>query len=185
MIGVSGASGVRLALRLLELLASQPDCEIHCVISPGALKVIECEARDFDNFSSKLPVNFWDSENFAAPPASGTWWHSGPNDAMVVVPCSTGTLGAVANGYCANLLHRACEVALKEKRKLILVTRETPLSRIQVVNMLSLIDAGAIIMPFSPGLYFQPQSIGEMLDQFCFRIMDELDLKHEGKVWEG
>ncbi|MBD5641906.1 MAG: UbiX family flavin prenyltransferase, partial [Desulfovibrio sp.] len=117
----------------------------------------------------------------AAGPASGSWWKQG--DALVVVPCSMSTLGAVASGCGTNLIHRCCDVALKERRQLLMITRESPLSLIQLRNMAALTEAGAIIMPFSPGFYFQPASLDDLLGNFCQRVFDVLGISHNGQVW--
>jgi 4-hydroxy-3-polyprenylbenzoate decarboxylase len=102
---------------------------------------------------------------------------------MLVVPCSMGTLGALAGGVSRNLIHRAGDVALKEGLPLVLVTRESPLSHVHLRNMLALKEAGAVIMPFSPGFYMLPQTLEEMLQQFSGRIFDQLGLRHTCPRW--
>ena len=102
---------------------------------------------------------------------------------MLVVPCSMGTLGALASGATRNLLQRAADAALKESLRLVLVTRESPLSAIHLHNMLALREAGAVIMPFSPGFYLRPQSLDAMLDQFCGRILDQAGIAHDLGRW--
>jgi flavin prenyltransferase len=120
------------------------------------------------------------SKNFAAPLASGSFQVRG----LVVIPCTMGTLGAIAQGQSRNLIHRAAEVTLKERRPLILVVRETPLSLVHLRNMLAAAQAGATIFPAMPGFYQRPRSLAEMARNFVGRISDHLGLEHElGKRW--
>ena len=109
-----------------------------------------------------------------APVASG----SNPPEAVVICPCTTGTLASVANGICDDLIDRAADVALKERRRLILVVRETPLSSIHLENMLRLAQAGAVIMPANPGFYFRPQTVEDIVDFMVARVLDHLDVAH-------
>jgi 4-hydroxy-3-polyprenylbenzoate decarboxylase len=119
-------------------------------------------------------------QQWTAPPASG----SNPPEAMVICPCTSGTLATVANGVCDDLIDRAADVMLKERRKLIIVVRETPHSTIQLENMLRLAQAGATIMPANPGFYFNPQSVEEIIDFMVARILDHLGVENSlGKRW--
>ena len=164
LVGVSGASGMALAASLLRLLAGMPWVRVHCVVSQGARAVLQAEC--------------------GAGPASGSWWRRGAVPAaMLVAPCSMGTLGALASGATRNLLQRAADVALKERLTLVLVTRESPLSAVHLRNMLTLQEAGAVIMPFSPGFYLRPQTLDELLRQSCGRIFDQLGLPHRLGRW--
>lgn len=172
-----------LALRLMEILARQPDVELGCIVSAAAKRVLQKESNEDEGLFWALAKHAWHPEDSGAGPASGTWWQPQKDCAMVIAPCSMSTLGALANGYAANLIHRAGDVALKEGCRLVLVTRESPLSLIHLKNMLALREAGAVIMPFSPGFYFRPSSLDELLDQFCWRVMDQLGLSHPGPVW--
>ncbi len=105
---------------------------------------------------------------------------------MIVVPCSMGTLGAIASGAGTNLIHRAADVTLKEGRKLVIVPRETPFNEIHLENMLRLSRAGARILPASPGFYHKPKSIEELVDHFCYRILDQFDIEHPSNTqWTG
>lgn len=184
VIGVSGASGMPLAHALLALLAQMPDLECHCIVSPGALRVLEDEAPHMAGLAGIAGIIWHDAGDIGAPPASGGWWHGGEGQAaMAVVPCSMASLGAIAGGAGRNLLHRAAAVALKERQPLVLVTRESPLSAIDLENMLRAQRAGAVIMPFSPGFYLAPASLEELLDHFCGRICDQLGLRHQMKRW--
>lgn len=121
-------------------------------------------------------------DNMAAKPSSG----SHPQEGMVIVPCSMGTLGAIASGAGTNLIHRAADVTLKESRKLVLVPRETPYNSIHLENMLRLSRAGARIIPASPGFYHRPQTIEALVDHLVFRILDQLGVPHsQATQWKG
>src|SRR3954468_4712539 len=130
---------------------------------------------------SKL-IQFQRLDNMAARPSSG----SHPQEGMVVVPCSMGTLGAIASGAGTNLIHRAADVTLKESRRLVLVPRETPYNAVHLENMLRLSRAGAHIIPASPGFYHRPQTIEALVDHLVFRILDHLGVPHSPAIqWQG
>lgn len=181
LLGVSGASGMPLALRFLRQCRALPGLELHLILSQGAEAVLRAEAGPQPDEFARLADVVYAADDMAAPPASGSWRHGG----MVIAPCSMNTLGALAAGVTGNLLQRAADVCLKERRPLVLVTRESPLSRIHLRNMLALQEAGAVIMPFSPGFYLQPRTLDEMLDQFCGRILDQLSIDHPLGRWGG
>lgn len=184
VMGVSGASGMPLAHALLGRLRDLPDLETHCIITRGAGQVLAREFPGSPQALGRLASVCHEPEDLGAGPASGSWWHSGGEAAaMVVAPCSMGSLAAIAAGLARNLLQRAADVALKERMRLVLVTRESPLSPVQLRNMLELARGGAVIMPFSPGFYFEPATLGEMLDQFCGRVLDQLGLPAAGPRW--
>lgn len=184
-LAITGASGIPYALRLLECLIAA-DAKIYCLISSAAqvVSAIEMEL----NLPSKLEslatflaqrypskpgqVTLFGHQQWTAPIASG----SAVADAMVVCPCSSGCLAAIASGASENLLERAADVSLKEKKPLILVTRETPLSSIHLENMLKLSRSGATIMPASPGFYHQPKTVNDLIDFMVARVMKHLDL---------
>jgi 4-hydroxy-3-polyprenylbenzoate decarboxylase len=126
----------------------------------------------FDVEPARLRV--FGRQQWTAPVASG----SNPPEAVVICPCTTGTLASVANGICDDLIDRAADVALKENRKLILVVRETPFSAIHLQNMLTLSRAGAVIMPANPGFYFRPESVDEIIDFMVARVLDHLGVAH-------
>ncbi len=180
ILAVTGATGMLYVTALLDLLAGQ-DAEVHGVISDSGRKVLRLE----QNMEPEdLPaVDRWFSANdFTAPAASG----SARYDAMVILPCTAGTLGALAGGYSGNLIHRAADVSLKERRPLVLAVRETPLNRTHLKNMLALHDAGAIICPPMPSFYLHPADLGEMARQFAGRICDLIGLRIDGLPrWEG
>lgn len=181
VVGVTGASGMPLAFALMRLLATQPGIQTGCIVSASARRVLERETDEDEGLLWALAKFAWKPDDLAAPPASGSWWKK--DDAMIVAPCSMSTIGAIASGYAENLIHRACDVALKEKRRLVLIPRESPLSLVHLENMKTLALAGATIMPFSPGFYFRPQSLEDLLTHFCFRVFDQIDLNHSGPSW--
>jgi 4-hydroxy-3-polyprenylbenzoate decarboxylase len=184
---MTGASGAVYGLRLLEELV-KADCQIYLLLSRPAHIVIKMEtdlalpvrASEVEVFFSQQyqakagQIRVFEKEQWLAPIASG----SGVADATVVCPCTTGTLSAIAVGSSKNLLERAADVALKERKKLILVIRETPFSEIHLENMLKLARMGAIIMPANPGFYFKPESLSDIIDFMVARILDHLDIEH-------
>lgn len=195
-VAITGASGTVYAQRTLQLLAASGVVEtINLIMSGTAAVVAQVETganlRDADTAKinswlalpadSKL-IRYWRLDNFAAKPSSGSNKQAG----MIVVPCSMGTLGAIASGAGTNLIHRAADVCLKERRKLVLVPRETPFNAIHLENMLRLTNAGAQILPASPGFYHRPKSIEELVDHLCLRILDQFDIPHSRKSqWTG
>lgn len=178
LIGVSGASGMPLTVHLLRQCRNLA-VSAQLIMSRGAEAVLHAEGRIRPDDLHALADAVFAPDDMAAPPASGSW----PHDGMIIAPCSMNTLGALAAGLTANLLQRAADVCLKERRPLVLVTRESPLSRIHLRNMLALQEAGAVIMPFSPGFYLQPQSLDDMLTHFCGRIFDQLRIDHPLGRW--
>jgi 4-hydroxy-3-polyprenylbenzoate decarboxylase len=182
IVGVSGASGMPLAVTLLNALTWAADVETHLVVSRAAEKVLTLESGiSVDQLYALADVRH-DPEDVGAAPASGSWRHSG----MVICPCSMTTLAAVANGLGSNLIHRAADVTLKENRPLILVPRETPLGRVHLRNMLAAQEAGAVIMPPCPGFYSRPESIQDILNHLVGRMLDHLGIEHDlCRRWGG
>ncbi|HEX5055260.1 MAG TPA: flavin prenyltransferase UbiX [Gammaproteobacteria bacterium] len=186
-LAMTGASGALYGLRLLECLLSSGQ-KVYLMLSKPAQVVIGMETdlalpgrpheiRKFftERFKSDPEqLQVFDREQWTAPVASG----SGAPDAMVICPCTTGTLAAVAAGACDQLMHRAADVMLKERRPLILVLRETPYSAVHLRNMLAVTDAGAVIMPSNPGFYNKPQRIEDLIDFMVARILDHLRIDH-------
>lgn len=186
-LAFTGASGMPYGLRLLECLLAAK-VRVALLVSQAARVVAKQElgiafpgrAEDvrsqlLDRYrSSPEFLEVYGRDDWYAPIASG----SNPSDAMVICPCSMGTLGAIAAGLADNLIERAADVALKERRKLILVPRETPLSTIHLENMLKLARAGAIVLPPNPGFYLHPESVGALVDFVVARILDQLALPH-------
>jgi len=176
VIGVTGASGGCYARRLLEILCR--DAKVHIIVSGVAQQIAAYEGVSFEGFNATYhPV-----DRMTASIASG----SHRFDGMVVIPCSAKTLAAIASGYADNLITRTADVCLKEHRKCILVTRETPLSKIHLKNMLAAEDAGATIMPASPGFYNNPKTIDDLIDMVVARVLDHLEVEHNlVKRWRG
>jgi 4-hydroxy-3-polyprenylbenzoate decarboxylase len=192
VVGVTGASGSLCARDLLRGLLSVPEVtRIHAIVSRFARQTMHAElgvpeAGDEALLRQALcpegerRVVFHDPENMAAPISSGSY----PAGGMVVVPCSMGTLGAIASGVSSNLIHRAADVTLKERRPLVLALRETPLSRIHLRNMLAVCEAGAVLFPLVPAFYARPTGIDQILEQYTARILDQLRLPHHlGRRW--
>ncbi len=186
-LALTGASGMPYGVRLLECLL-QAGCHVQLIYSQVAqivarqemdlaLPAQPTEAQAFfrDRFSN-LPgvLDVYGREAWFAPMASG----SNPPDAMIVCPCTMGTLAAIAQGLASNLIERAADVALKEGRKLVLVPRETPFSAIHLENMLRLSRAGAVILPPNPGFYHHPQTLAQMVDFVVARILDQIGVTH-------
>ncbi len=172
LLAVTGASGPQYAMALARALSGREDIELHLILSEAAKKVIALEADFGPEDLLKLAHASYDEKNIAAGPASGSWRHAG----MIVCPCSMASLGAIAHGLGTNLIHRAADVTLKEGRKLVLVTRETPLNLIHIKNMLAAKEAGADIVPASPGFYHRPKSIDDLVNHLAGRILDQLGI---------
>lgn len=171
-MGITGASGSVYGIRLLEVL-QELQLESHLVVTRTGLKVIEYETG-YTDWELKELAQWHDIDDLFAPVASGSF----RTDAMIIAPCSMHTLGAVAQGVTANLLTRAADVMLKENRPLIMVTRETPLNKIHLANMSKVMDAGARVVPASPGFYHKPVSIEEIIDFVVGKALDSLGIEH-------
>ena len=174
VVALTGASGMIYARELLAYFTGRPDLELHALISGAGEQVLDLELglrpRDLAPGAIWHPV-----DDFTSCLASGSFRAR----AMVVIPCSMGTLGAIAQGAGRNLIHRAGEVFLKERRPLVLVVRETPLSLIHLQNLVRAAAAGATIFPACPGFYHRPQGLTELARQFAGRILDHLGLEHQ------
>jgi 4-hydroxy-3-polyprenylbenzoate decarboxylase len=194
---MSGGSGAPYALRLLDVLL-QAEHQVKAVVSSAGEKILEIEAGLSLHGSllekqallrsalkidrAEIGLELYDSKDLAAPISSGSF----PHDGMVIVPCSMGMLGRIANGISSDLISRAADVALKERRKLILVPRETPLSEIHIRNMLAVTRAGAMVLPAMPGFYHQPKSIADLVDMVVSRILDHLGVENRiFSRWKG
>jgi 4-hydroxy-3-polyprenylbenzoate decarboxylase len=195
-VGITGASGAIYAQRTLVHLAASGVVErVHLIMSEAALVVVQVELGANLRGGEARAINEWVGlppeskllrlhrlDNMAAQPSSG----SHPQVGMVVVPCSMGTLGAIASGAGTNLIQRAADMTLKEGRKLVLVPRESPYNAIHLENMLRLAHAGARILPASPGFYHRPQTILELVDHLVFRILDQFGIPHtRATQWRG
>ena len=195
-VAITGASGSIYAQRTLHYLAASGALErINLIMSASAQTVARVELGADLRSADDHTINEWlglpgDSrlvrlhrlDNLAATPASGSHIQAG----MIIVPCSMGTLGAIASGAGTNLIHRAADVTLKEGRKLVIVPRETPLNAIHLENMLRLAHAGARILPASPGFYHRPETIEALVDHLVFRILDQFAVPHsQATRWRG
>jgi flavin prenyltransferase len=176
VVGVTGASGAIYARRLLEVLCK--DARVHIIVSDVARQIATYESVSFEGF----PATYHANDKLFASIASGSHRYDG----MVVIPCSSKTLAAIANGYADNLITRTADVCLKERRTCILVTREMPLSTIHLKNMLAADEAGATIMPASPGFYNKPEKIGDLVDMVVARVLDHLGVENDlAQRWSG
>lgn len=198
IVGISGASGAPYARRVLQVLCASQH-QVDLIVTASGAKVLEVEEGITVNGTGDLAVDAlseWlecdltdlrgillhDWRNVGADIASG----SCAVDAMVVVPCSGGTLARIAHGVSQGLLERAADVCLKERRRLVLVPRETPLSLIHLRNMTAVTEAGAIVLPGSPGFYHQPQSVQDLVDAVAGRILHHLGVDSElMRAWRG
>jgi len=213
IVGISGASGAPYACRLIEVLLADPSHEVHVVVTAAGMRVLTSEAdpvaragpgspepnkepsasnsaaghrSPLFNYLNLTPeqagrVVIHPPADIGAGPASGTF----PATAMIVVPCSMNTLGAVAHGISNNLLTRAAAVTLKEGRPLILVPRETPFTLIDLRNMTAIAEAGGVILPANPGFYHRPKSAGDLVDYVVQKIMDRLGLDYPDPIRWG
>jgi 4-hydroxy-3-polyprenylbenzoate decarboxylase len=192
-VGVTGASGAIYAQTLLRLLDADPRVErVFLVVTDAGLRLLTTEldigAADGKKLAPLLTgtpakkIEYLPNKDIGATIASG----SAPVDAMVVIPCSAGALASIATGIANDLLSRAADVCLKERRPLVLCLRETPLNRIHLENMLRVHDAGATIMPAMPAFYYAPKSIDDIVTQFAYRVLAQLNLPQEKQYrWRG
>ena len=181
IVGLTGATGSILGIRLLEAL-KRSDVETHLVISNWARRTLEHETSYTLKQVTALASVYHNTANMAAEISSGSF----VTDGMVVIPCSMRTLGAIAHGISENLIHRAADVVLKERRKLVLVTRESPLSELHLDNMLKLARMGVMIVPPMPAFYNKPKSIDDIVDHIVARVLDQLGVAAPfAKRWDG
>jgi 4-hydroxy-3-polyprenylbenzoate decarboxylase len=187
VVGISGASGAIYAQRLITLLHAA-EAEVHLVVSPLGQRLLHDElGMEGVNLETLVGgvdagrITFHNYRDVGAPIASGSFRHDG----MVIIPCSSNTLSAVATGSAANLMHRAAHVTLKERRRLILVHRETPLSLVDIRNMAAATEAGAILCPANPGFYMMPKTIDDLVDFVAGRVLDLVGIEHKLKVRWG
>ncbi|MDQ1254054.1 MAG: flavin prenyltransferase [Euryarchaeota archaeon] len=173
-VGISGASGVQYGVRLLEILAEK-GIKTHLILTDAAKQIMEIETDYTPSDVEKLATWGYAQKDFSAPIASGSYRTAG----MVIAPCSMKTLSAVANGISDTLLTRAADVCLKEERKLILMTRETPLNLIHLENMVRAKKAGTSILPACPGFYSKPKTIEDLIDIMVGRALDLLGIEND------
>jgi 4-hydroxy-3-polyprenylbenzoate decarboxylase len=182
IIGITGATGAIYGVRLLEVLASLKDIETHLVISAAGEKTIVYETQRRISDIRKLAGHSYDIGDIYAPISSGSFLCDG----MIIAPCTVKTMSALANSYSENLMLRAGDVTLKERRKLVLMVRETPLHLGHLRNMERLTEMGAIILPPMPAFYHQPQTVQDIVDHTIGKILDIFAIKHNlFQKWSG
>ena len=190
VLAITGASGAPYAVRLLQQLVEHR-VPTWLIVSSHGFRLLSTEAGINDVAALRenvgatgfdACVTVYDDNDRGAAPASGSARSSG----MVICPCSMGTVSAIAHGSSRSLVERAADVALKERRRLIVVPRETPLSLIHLENLVAITRAGATVIPAAPGFYHQPQSIADLVDFMVARVLDHLDIEHSlGHRWSG
>ena len=182
IVVISGASGAVYGARLLQVLQDTPGVESHLVVSRAGWRTLQHEL-DMDRAAVEaLAHQVYDVDNVGAAIASGSFQCAG----MVIAPCSMRTLAAVAHGLSDNLLTRAADVVLKERRRLVMLVRESPLHLTHLRNMVAVTEMGAIVCPPMPAFYLHPQSVGELVDHSVARALDLLDVPHDlAPRWEG
>jgi len=173
IVGITGSTGVIYGVRLLEVL-KEKNVESHLLLTKWASKCLTLETQHTPDYVKSLATSYSDDENMAASISSGT--HK--TDGMIIIPCSMKTLSSIANGYDETLVARAAGVTLKESRKLVLVPRETPLTAINLENMLKLARLGVVILPPMPGFYTKPKTIEELVDHTVGKCLDQFDVDH-------
>jgi 4-hydroxy-3-polyprenylbenzoate decarboxylase len=181
VLAITGATGAVFALEFLEICRTH-GVEVHGLLSEAGEQVLRLELGMSRDDLAPYAARWHDVRDFAAPMSSGSSDFSG----MAVLPCTMGSLAAIANGVCGNLIHRAADVMLKERRPLVLAVRETPLNRTHLANMLKAHEAGAVICPPMPALYHRPRSIQEMARLFAGRVSGLLGIEVEDMPrWQG
>ena len=184
VVGLCGASGIIFGIRLLEMLDKnhKDTVEVHLIATDAALEVMAYETEYTPKELKAMAAHFYRNDEMAAKPASGSFRF----DAMVIIPSSLSTVGKVASGIADNLLTRTAHVCLKERRRLVLVPRETPLSLINLRNLATLSEAGAVILPPMPAFYNKPQSLDDIIDFVAGRALDLLGIDNNAyKRWNG
>jgi flavin prenyltransferase len=182
IVGLSGSTGPHYGVRLIEVLRQRTQVETHVILSDAARKTIEYEMGRDPAEVAALAHELHDERNIGASIASGTFM----TDGMVVAPCSIKSLSAIANSYNDNLIARAADVCLKERRKLVLVVRETPLHLGHLRLMQQVTEAGAVILPPAPAFYHLPSSIQDLIDHTVVKILDQFGIHLDlVRRWEG
>ena len=192
-VGVTGASGAIYAQTLLRLLDSDRRvAHVFLITTDAGLRLLATELGVVAAEGKKLPsllthspakkIAYLPNKDIGASIASG----SAASDAMVILPCSAGAIGSIASGISNDLLTRAADVCLKERRPLVLCLRETPLNRIHLENALRVHDAGATVMPAMPAFYYEPKTIADIVEQFCYRVLAQIGLTQKNQYrWKG
>ncbi|MBI5428283.1 MAG: UbiX family flavin prenyltransferase [Nitrospinae bacterium] len=173
ILAITGASGVCYGKRLFDYL--QPKAELHVILSERGAELCNIELDIGSGYFARENVTVYKNSKMNSPIASGSF----PVDGMAIVPASMGTIGRIAGGVSGSLIERAADVMLKEKKKLVLVPRETPLSAIHLKNLLALDQAGAVILPASPAFYQGPKTVDDLVDFVVARILSQLGVEHD------
>ncbi len=174
VLAITGASGIVYGKRLLEELKIRK-IETHLIVSKAAEKVIEHELGLSKKDLEKLANHVYDADELTAPLMSGSF----KTDGMIIIPCSMKTLAGIAHGFADNLILRAADVALKEKRRLVVVPRETPLNTVHLRNMLAAAELGVFVVPAMPAFYHKPRKIDDLVDFVVGRVLDCFDIEHK------
>jgi len=182
IIGITGATGAVYGIRQLQILSDMPDIETHLIISSAGEQTIEIETEHLADEIKGLANFAYDIDDISAPVASGSF----KNDGMIIAPCSMKTLSSIAHSYADNLLTRTADVALKERRRLMLLVRETPLHTGHLKNMVSVSEMGGIILPPTPAFYHNPRTIQDIVDQIIGKSLDLFGIEHTlYRRWNG
>lgn len=181
VIAISGATGVQYAVRILQLARSDANIETHLIISPAGVLNLKHELDVGRTYVQSLADHVYSYKDVGATLASGGF----ATDAMVVVPCSMRTLAAVAHGLSDNLITRAADVTLKERRRLVLMVRETPFNLAHLRNMTAVTEMGGIIFPPLPAFYMRPNNIDELIEHTVHRVFELLDMANSSDSWQG
>ncbi|MEM1688969.1 MAG: UbiX family flavin prenyltransferase [Candidatus Hadarchaeales archaeon] len=181
LVAITGASGVIYGKRFLEV-CKELDIKTELIVSDTARKILSYEIGESKENLEKLATKCYDYNDLTSPPASGSY----KIDAMVIIPCSMGKLAKIANGIADDLIARAADVCLKQRRPLVLVIRETPLNLVHLENMLKICKAGGIILPANPAFYHKPKDITSLVDFVIGKVLDVLNISHDlYKRWTG
>ena len=181
VIAITGSSGVIYGIRMLETL-KKLGVESHLIMSEWGARNVKIETDFTVDYVRSLPSKVYEDDNLAAPVSSGSFKTYG----MAVVPCSMKTLASIANAFDDRLISRAAGVCMKEQRKLVVVPRETPLTKIHLDNMARIADAGAVVLPAMPGFYHRPKSMDEMINHVVGKVLDQFGIEHDlFRRWGG
>lgn len=181
IVAVTGATGALYAVRLLKMLRTQPQVESHLIVSPAAVLNLQHELGLKRSALEELADVVHSFKDVGASVASGSFKVQG----MIIVPCSMRTLASVAHGFADNLITRAADVVLKERRRLVLAVRETPFNLAHLRNMTSVTEMGGVIFPPLPAFYFQPKNMDELVDHSVVRMLEHVGIDVDGPAWQG
>jgi 4-hydroxy-3-polyprenylbenzoate decarboxylase len=181
VVAITGASGVIYGIKTLEVL-KRLKIDTHLIMTKWGAKNIKIETDNTADYVKSLATRYYEDDNMAAPVSSGSF----KVDGMIVIPCSTKTLASIANALDDSLVSRAAGVCIKEQRKLVLVPRETPLSKIHLKNMTKLASTNAVILPAMPGFYHRPKTMDDLINHLVGKVLDQFNIDHSlFKRWSG